>query len=439
LVICPASLKYQWEDEIGKFTNYSVTVIDGDLGDRVKIYKENDSIFTVINYELVRQDMDLDRLRALDADVIILDEAHKIKNKDAITTKQIMQLDAKYKWLLTGTPMQNRPDELYSLFSFMNPEILGSWTSFRNRYIVMGTKFGRRGIILGYKNLNELRGRISLYILRRLVDEVAPELPSVLINNFTIPMTKEQAALHEDIRLVIRDIMEEMKSWDKDEPHPKEGQLLGMFTMLTEVSDSPQLLSMSTSRMASKFAIKSTKSPKLDELYELMQLKLEDNPDLKAVIFTQFERMQRLIVERLSKLGGCRVLNGKMKPYERQAAIDRFRFDKDVKFFVSTDAGNAGINLQIASVLVNYDLPWNPATLKQRIGRIRRIGSEFKTVNVVNLISQDSIDERILQVLYSKTELSDQIVEKTDQEKAIISSLTGNIIDKLTKQKRKRK
>jgi SNF2 family DNA or RNA helicase len=428
LVICPASLKYEWAKEIQKFTDHSVTVIDGPK--RHSQYQE-DSLFTIINYELARLDSDIEIIKSLNFDVIILDEGHRIKNWESLTSKKIIDLNAKYKWILTGTPMQNRPEELFNLFRFINPDILGNWWSFRHRYLVLGSKFGRPNMVIGYKNLPELRQRISPYMLRRLKSEVAPDLPKIIVNTYAVTMTTEQDAIHEEIRMAMRKILDELKNWKEEGPHPKEDQLLGMLTMLIETSDSPQLLNMSSSGLAQRFAKKTKQSPKLEELCSIIE---SLSPNTKVVIFTQFERMQRLIVERLNKYGNCAILNGTMKPYERQAAIDKFRFNENYRFFVSTDAGSTGVNLQVASVVVNFDLPWNPATYAQRNARIHRIDSKHEVVNVINLISKDSIDERILKVLYDKIDLSNQLVEKTQEEKKVVSRLTGNLVDRLTRE-----
>lgn len=438
LVICPSSIKYEWVTQIQKFTDLTSTVIDGTPKERTEQYANNSS-FVITNYELARQDFDLEFLKDLKPDVIILDEAHRIKNWESKTSEKLKELSAPYKWLLTGTPLQNKPEELFNLFSFMNPEVLGKWWTFRHRYIVLGRKFGRDNIPVGAKNLDELRRRTSPYILRRLKSEVAPQLPKIVVTNHFIPMTEIQEAMHNEIRADMRDLIDVLRQWKGDTPHPKEGQLLGMVTMLTEVCDSPELFDLSNSKMASKYRARSKVSPKLDELHQICSDLLDGNPEIKIVVFTQFERMQRLIVDKLSKLGDCAILNGQMKPFERQAELDRFRFGPNVRFFVSTDAGNYGINLQQASVVVNFDIPWNPAIWLQRNARIHRIDSTHETVYVINLIAKEGIDERILDVMYNKIELSNAVIEKTEDERAMVSRLTSSVIDKLTKPSKKKK
>lgn len=463
LVVCPSSLKYQWGDnlkgEIFKFTNYQSIVIDGTPKERMAQLKEwmtsPDIFYAVTNYELVRNDIEI--LKELPIDIIIVDEIHRIKNWASKTSQAMKQLSAPYKFGLTGTPVQNKPEELYNIMDFLNPTILGNWFAFRNRYVVSGEKFGQKNIVIGYKRLDELRKRVAPYMLRRMKKDVAPELPEMLINDYIVEMTKEQQRLSDALSEDMMELLKEIQEWHKNQPatqssgpwdddkeapkHPKEGQSLGYFTMLLEVSDSPELLVMSDSGMAQRYTEGlrrgQIESPKLKELEEICRDQLEAGNN-KIVIFTQFTRMQELIVERLQKIGGCQILNGAMKPVERQAAVDDFKYNEDVNFFVTSDAGNYGINLQFASVLVHVDLPWNPAIYDQRCGRIHRIGSSFKEVNIINLITRGGIDERIQEVLYKKRELSNQLVEKNDEERAVMNRLTANVMKSLIKPASKR-
>lgn len=456
LVVCPSSLKYQWAQEIEKFTNYASIVIDGSPKEReeqLKDWQDDPNIFFAItNYELVRND--IDSLAGMKKDIIIVDEVHRIKNWASKTSEAMKRLDAPYKFGLTGTPVQNRPEELYNLMDFLNPTVLGNFWAFRSRYVVTGEKFGQKNVVIGYKRLGELRKKVAPFMLRRMKKDVAPELPDIVINDYYVEMTTEQMRLDEKLAEDMRELLKEIQEWhiaqakpvdpwaeETEKQHPKQGQSLGFFTMMLEVCDSPELLVMSEANMPKRYAEgldpKKIKSPKLDELEEIAKEQLLTGKT-KMVIFTQFAQMQKLIVDRLSKIGKCEVLNGTMKPFERQAAVDRFKYDEDVNFFVTTDAGNYGINLQFASVLVHVDLPWNPAIYDQRCGRIHRIGSSFKEVTIINLITRGGIDERIQDVLYKKRELANQLVEKSDKEKAEMNRLTAGLMNMLIKPKKKK-
>lgn len=456
LVICPSSLKYQWQQEVDKFTDHKAMVIDGTPKQREQQLQEwastDEYFFAVINYELVRNDIEL--LQSIPFDIIVCDEVHRIKNWASKTSQALKLLDAPYKFGLTGTPVQNKPEELYNIMDFIDPKILGNIWAFRKRYVVTGEKFGQRNVVIGYKRLDELRKRVAPHMLRRMKKDVAPELPEMIFNDYLVEMTPEQARLSEKLSEDMMNLMKEIQDWhqsrtpnedeeeDKRPVHPKEGQSLGFFTMMLEVCDSPELLVLSESGMAQRYAAGlergKIKSPKLDELVEICKDQLESGSQ-KIVIFTQFARMQDLIVQRLSKLGGVEILNGAMKPFERQAAVDRFKYQEDTHFFVTTDAGNYGINLQFASSLVHFDLPWNPATYDQRCGRIHRIGSAFKEVNIMNLITRGGIDERIQEVLYKKRAFSDQLVEKNNEERDVMNRLTSNVMKSLIKPKKTKK
>lgn len=435
LVITPASLKYQYAiDGIKKFTDLTYTIVDGTRKQREKQYQE-DTFFHVVNYELAREDFDLSFIQEMKPDVIILDEAHRIKNIDTDTARQIKTIDAQYKWLLTGTPVQNKAEEIFSLFEFIDPKLLGNRWIFQKKYILTANKYGRRNVPIGTnpKTIGELRKKIQPYILKRTTDEVGIQLPDLTITNIYIPLTNAQAACHERIFKEIDQIMEEMKKWDSDEQHPKEGISFGLFNTAIELCDSPELLEMSDSALVSRFRIGSKKSPKLDELYTILSETLENNENSKTVIFTQFERMQRIIVKQLESIGKSVVLNGSMQPYERQAAIDKFKYDDDIKFFVSTDAGNYGLNLQKASLLINFDLPANPAIITQRIGRIRRMDSQHSKIRVINLIAKDSVDEILLGLGQKKSEEASQIVDKSTADKKKTQKLTEQLVRKLIK------
>lgn len=443
LIICPSSLKYQWGQEVEKFTDHEYVIIDGDPDKRVEIYEEisrTPPLFTIINYELVLKDVNI--LEQLRFDVVVLDEAHRIKNWKSKTSDAIKQLSSiERRWLLTGTPMQNRPEELFNLFSFLNPDILGNWWAFRNRYIIYGRKYGKNGVPLGTKNLGELNKRISKFMLRRLKVEVAPELPDIVIVNKFIDMLPEQKALHETIREELLELAKQVNAQKKDfeDEHPKDGQVMGMLTLLQEVCDTPELLSLSNAPLARKHAIPLKKSPKLDELEAMVSELLDSDPNTKIAIFSKFERMQPLIVEKLKKFGDYVIINGSIQAKNRQVLIDKFRQQPDVRFFICTDAGNYGINLPEAKVLVNVDLPWNPAVWDQRNGRIHRLDSKHDKVHIYNLVSVGGIDERMLQVLYDKKELAQQIIEKDEEQKQIAYKMTTNLVKKLLTKGRKRK
>lgn len=450
LIVCPSSLKYQWAQEIGKFTKHKGIVIDGTPAERKEQLFEfrygDEYLFAIINYELVRNDLEL--LKEIKVDVIAADEVHRIKNWASKTSKAMKELEAPYKFGLTGTPMQNKPDELWNVMDWLNPKILGNYWAFRNRYVVLGEKFNQKNVVIGYKRLGELRKRVAPVMLRRMKVDVADNLPPMVFNTYRVEMTPEQQriqdAVQEDFMNLLKEIQNDRMTQpegNEEQEHPKQGQMMGFFNLMMSVSDSPELLQMSNAHMPQQYARmlgKNPKSPKLDELVKVVEDQLEAG-NKKIVVFTQFARMQQLAIKRLEKIGGVGQINGSMKPFERQAALDNFKYNRDVNFLVCTDAANYGLNMQFANVLINLDIPWNPATYDQRAGRVHRIGSEHSVVNIIDIITIGGIDEKIEEALYKKRQLAGQIVEKNEEERAAMNKLTAGFLTKLMGKKKKKK
>lgn len=456
LIVCPTSLKYQWQKEIAAFTDHKGIVIDGTPKQRkeqLHEFKTSDEyLFGIINYELVRND--LDDIKDIKVDLIAADEVHRIKNWKTKTSAAMKELDAPYKFGLTGTPMQNKPDELWNVMDWLNPRILGNYWAFRNRYVVTGEKFNKKNVEIGYKRLGELRKRVAPYMLRRMKKDVALELPEMVYNTYRVEMSPEQAKLQEAIQEDFMDLVKEIRlfaekaqgEYDSNgqwvQPaHPQEGQMMGYFNMLLACSDAPALIQMSDSGMAARYQeliSKDPKSPKLDELEKICSENLESG-NMKIVVFTQFVRMQQLAIDRLEKLGGVEIINGSMKPFERQAALDSFKHNEAINFLICTDAANYGLNMQFANVLIHLELPWNPATKDQRDGRVHRIGSTHSIVNIIHILTRGGIDEKVEEALYRKRELAGQIVEKNEQERAEMNKLTAGFLEKLMKSPNKKK
>lgn len=434
LVICPASLKYQWHDEVGKFTDHGAIVVDGTTAKRGKQYKEfldSDMLYCIINYELVRND--LDTLKQMPFDVIVCDEAHRIKNRASKTFKALIQLDAPYKFALTGTPMQNRPEEIHALMSWIDKDALGGITKFRERHIVTGTKFGRRFVPLGAKRLGEIRRKISPYMIRRTKEEVAPDLPPLIESQYYVDQTKEQREMTTSVTELINQLSEEVEAFFRANPDAKEhrsqDQVMGYLGMLIAISDHPRLLSLSKSANAQRIGrpgAKATTSPKLEALIELSEQSI-DNGDDKIVVFTQYATMKTLIDQRLRlHFGETAVgagIEGKMKPLDRQRSLNEFHFNDAVRFFVCTDAANYGLNMGFASLLFNYDLPWNPSVRAQRNGRIHRIDGKLERYNIVDLLTNDSIDEVIWSIIQKKEKLGEKIIGKNKKEQESMQRL----------------
>lgn len=436
LIVPPASLKYQWKNEIEKFTDFKCIVVDGTATKRKKQYKEytEEKIpFLIANYETVRNDIEL--IKELSFECMIVDESHRLKNRSTKLYKAIVQLNPEYKFALTGTPMQNKPDEIYALMSWLDPDILGKVTAFRKKHIVTGEKFGRRFMEIGYKNLDEIREKISPKMIRRMKDDVAPDLPERIYVLARADMSKPQKTLYnaieedfKDLQLNIQDFYETQSETDAQigKRTTDEDKVLGFIYMMQAVSDHPLLLAQGKSKMAMKYLplIRDCRtSPKLEELIDIISPVIESGS--KIVIFSQYTQMLKILMDRIEREFEQKpyVIDGSVSSKNRQIELDNFEKNPTRQIMLLSDAGNYGLNISFASTLVNYDLPWNPAVLKQRYGRIHRINSEFKKVTFINMVTNDTIDEKILKTLEEKEQLGEGIIERTDDEKNIMNEL----------------
>jgi superfamily II DNA or RNA helicase len=391
VIICPASLKHQWAREIRRFTTLPVTVVEGNLEARRALYREP-SFFKIINYELVRFDMD--ELLKLHPDLIILDEAQRIKNWRAKTAMMVKSLPSRYAFVLTGTPLENRIDELYSIFQFLDPRILGPLWHFNDRfYELEKTKSGSYKV-LGYKNIDELRALIKPYVLRRTRDEVLKDLPARVDNNFFVEMTDPQWKSYNEFKEKLGKLV---ATSFKRPLTPKEREMLLMYLIKM------RLICNALALHDKEIEIKDSEAtaPKLSELDEILTEEIASNGH-KAVIFSQWANMLELTEPVLKRIGlGYVKLTGAVPSAKRGDLIQKFFDDPECRVFLSTDAGGVGLNLQAASLVINLDLPWNPAVLEQRIARAHRHGQK-SSVQVINLIAKDTIEERMLDTLAAK-------------------------------------
>lgn len=421
VVICPASLKHQWAREIRRFTTLPVTVVEGNLEARRELYREP-SFFKIINYELVRFDMD--ELLKLHPDLIILDEAQRIKNWRAKTAMMVKSLPSRYAFVLTGTPLENRIDELYSIFQFLDPRILGPLWHFNDRfYELEKTKSGSYKV-LGYKNIDELRALIKPYVLRRTRDEVLKDLPERVDNNFFVEMTDKQQYAYDEFKEKLGRLIYISK---RRPLTPKERELLLMYLIKM------RLICNALALHDKEIEIKDSEAtaPKLGELDEILTEEIASNGH-KAVIFSQWANMLELTEPILKRVGlGYVKLTGDVPSAKRGDLIQKFFDDPDCRVFLSTDAGGVGLNLQAASLVINLDLPWNPAVLEQRIARAHRHGQK-SSVQVINLVAKDTIEERMLDTLAAKKNVFATVFGTDESPKSIkFADMGQSLLQKL--------
>jgi SNF2 family DNA or RNA helicase len=417
LVVCPASLKHQWQQEIERACGERATVLDGSHASRLEAYRDWREGFLVLNYELVLRD--LDAIRTARPDVVILDEAQRIKNWETKTAKAVKRLESPYAFILTGTPLENRLGELHSLVEFLHPRVLGP----RWRLIPLHVVTDATGRVVAYEGFDLLRSRLSGLFIRRERSEVLDQLPPRIDHTFWTEMTPSQW------RPYRREAVRVAALVGKNRPlRPSEVRVL--LQALTRMRILCNALGqyawertgrrLAGGRIATRDDLKALQSPKLEEFARVLEDLLEQS-DAKVVVFSQWERMLRLahfvVRELLGRRGErAEVFHGGLDSGARARLLDAFRSEHDLRVLFSTDAGGLGLNLQdAASVVVNLEVPWNPAVLEQRISRVHRLGQRA-SVQVLHFVTRGAIEERVRKVIEGKRALFEGLlVEEVDR------------------------
>jgi len=386
LVICPTSLKHQWEREIARFAQRDAQVVGGGRALRMQCYAQG-GFCKITNYETLARDLEF--IQSWSPDVVIVDEAQRIKNWNTIAARALKRIESPYALVLTGTPLENRLEELVSIVQFVDGHRLGPLWRLRHEHQVLD----EAGRVIGYKDLDRIGKTLRSVMLRRRKSEVLAQLPARVAKTVFTAMSPQQLAEHQSNATCVQQIV---RRWRRT-------------GFLSDVDQRRLMAALQNMRMScnSTYLLdgRTDYGHKCDELVTLLEELLEQ-PDVKVVIFSQWLRTHELIVRRLKpKRWGHVLFHGGVPGPQRAALVERFHSDATCRAFLSTDAGGVGLNLQhAASVVINMDLPWNPAVLEQRIGRVHRLGQR-RGVQVVNLVAQGTIEEGMLSVLAFKKSL----------------------------------
>lgn len=386
LVVCPTSLKHQWKNEFSRFTDYPAQVIHG-LRSKRQVQYQDDFFCKIIHYETLARDADL--IAAWAPDLVIADEAQRIKNWNTIAARALKRVVSPYAIVLTGTPLENRLEELISIVQFVDQHRLGpTWRMLDEHQLR-----DESGRVVGYCGLDHIGKTLAPVMLRRRKAEVLTQLPERVDNRIFVPLTPEQRVHHDENGDIVT-------------------RIVGRWRKTGFLSDTDQRrlhCALQNMRMAcnSTYLLdhETDHGNKVDELMTVLDELLED-PSAKAVVFSQWLATHELIQRRLAQRAWGHVLfSGSVPGDKRGALVETFHTDANCRLFLSTDAGGVGLNLQhAAAVVVNMDMPWNPAVLEQRIGRVHRMG-QSRGVQVINFVGQGSIEEGILGVLAFKKSL----------------------------------
>ena len=391
VVITPASLKTEWEEQIQRFSKLPYQLVFGPRRARLKQYSDP-PFFTVVNYEQMLADA-LDVNARLQPDVVILDEAQRIKNWGTKTAQAVKRLRSRYAFVLTGTPIENRIDEIHSLMSFLDPSVLGPLFRFNREFYQLDD----RGRPSGYQNLDRLHSRIAPFLMRRRKAEVETELPDRTDKTYLVPLSPEQAGRYAEHEASVA----RLASTAQRRPltQQESDKLLRELNMMRMTCDTNYILDP-----------KERACPKLGELKKILE-ECRENPDVKVLIFSEWVRMLDLVRELCDRLGMVYALHtGAVPQRRRRAEILLFKSDPDCRVFLSTESGGTGLNLQNASLVINCDMPWNPAKLEQRIARAWR-KHQVRPVTVINLVSERTIEHRMLTTLSAKQQLADGVLD----------------------------
>ncbi|MBI1319431.1 MAG: hypothetical protein GC168_10865 [Candidatus Hydrogenedens sp.] len=382
LVVCPASVAHNWQREAARFApELKTVVLESGAGRKAILERLGDYDLVIKNYALARRDYDA--LAAQSWLMVCVDEAQAIKNPDAEISRVVKNLDARYRIALTGTPIENRALDLWSIADFAVPGYLGPRDRFEER--------GKDGDPTLHRFL---RARLRPVLMRRLKQEVAPELPPRIEERHDCAMTTKQrmaylAELKRTRELLATSGSGALKGQARI-------QMLAALTRLRQICCDPRLRKLP-----------GCGSGKLTVLNELLAPLIEEGA--KVLIFSQFVEMIKLLQRDLVLSAPCYVLTGQTK--RRQELVDAFQAEAGAAvFLISLKAGGTGLNLTSASYVVLFDPWWNPAAEAQAIDRTHRIGQD-KTVLAFRLVTTDTIEERILDLQEQKRDLVKNILD----------------------------
>lgn len=410
LIICPKSVLYNWLNEIKRWLGNEtpVFVATGTPKARKDVYRAFSEASEVVNglktakylittYDTLRSDEAYFIAPYRQWGAVVLDEVHYCVNVSSKRFKACRALKAQVKFGATATPIMNKATDMYGCISAVRGPVLGNYYGFINRYCVKGGFQDKQ--IMGYRNLDELATRCAPYIIRKTLEDAQFQLPEKTETDLIFELSPEESSLYDRMR---KELLFELQAAEVSKLSSPVilNNTLTKLLKLQELTDSCELLG------------DGLKSSKIEELKEHLMNNLDcSSTTSKAVIFTRFSRMAEILARELAPYGPL-LLTGDTQ--DRQSLIDRFNKDPAARLFISTEAGGAGINLQTANLLYNFDLPFSLGKQEQRTGRIYRHGQDKPTF-IYNLIAQlpggkQTVDLWVKKKLLAKQEISDQLL-----------------------------
>ncbi len=434
LLFVPAPLKHQWLREWQATSATPVHIVEGPRSERERMYAETGRGFLIGNYEQLLRDLDL--VQAWDPGIVVLDEAQRIKNWEAKTSHAVKSLRPPYRLVLTGTPMENRLDELASIVEWVDDHALEP--KWRLAPLHAQRADGDRAIV-GARHLDTLRARLAPCSLRRLRREVLAQLPGRTDTTIPIDLTPAQRDAHDELVPPIARLLRVLAQ----RPLTNEEFLKLMRLLLVQrqicnglcLVDFEEVWPTVSARKPTERLLGTLDAPKLFELRALIESLVLDQ-GRKAVVFSQWRRMLELSAWAVSDLlerSGARgvFFTGQERPKRRTQNIVDFHDDPATRVLFATDAGGVGLNLQrAASACVLLELPWNPAVLEQRVGRIHRLG-QTEPVEVYAILSRGGIEERIAGLVADKQALFRGVFDGESDE--VLFDRSGSFLEELSR------
>ena len=464
LVLCLASLKYQWKKEISKFSDKTALVIDGTAVQRKKQYDElYDYDYVVMNYEQVVNDWDV--IKAIPFDAIVCDEATAIKGFRAKRAKKVKDLSKNIpiRYALTGTPIENgRPEEVFSIMQFVNPKALGRFDIFDKTFIVRN----HFGGVQRYRNLPLLHKTLMDHSVRKAQkdEDVKPYLPDAIYREpLVIKLDAKSQRLYNHIAKDLYQVLIEAKellgsnfnlavhygqSYDAGDPaNQLRGEVMSRITALRMLCSNPYILHTSAVNFEKHTGKGSayihslgdlldgvSKTPKQDTLISYLKDHLDIDPTYKAVVFSSYLESVSAITKTLNEAGYHAVAyTGEMNAKQKEEAKVTFQSQPNTRVLVSSDAGGYGVDLPQANLLVNYDQPWSAGLSVQRNGRINRTSSTWEVITIQDILVSGSIEQRQYDMLKQKGNVAGAILDGSGiNSKGGVDLTVGSLIEFLT-------
>lgn len=401
LVICPSSLVYNWESEINKFApDISVLLIIGDKENRKELLSNTEGYHVLItSYDLLKRDIDI--YKDIKFEYVFADEAQYIKNISTVASKSIKRINASHRFALTGTPIENKLSDLYSIFQFIMPGYLSDYGDFKDRYESPIVNNNDEIVLKRFQKL------VRPFILRRKKEEVLKDLPKKLENTVMVTMTNDQRDLYQ---AKLNSLKIELAQKTDKEFKEDRLKVLAELTRLRQICCNPEIC----------YDNYTGGSGKMNMCVELIEEAIEG--EHRILVFSQFVQMLQKIQEELNNINiESLMLSGKNTKEERKYMVDLFQRGNIPVFLISLKAGGTGLNLTAADMVIHFDPWWNKAVENQATDRAYRIG-QIRTVTVMKLVTRNSIEEKIISLQEKKNKLSDSVIGTEE--------LTNNVITK---------